>query len=251
MFTRDTLTFLRALKRNNDREWFRARKDRYDQHVRGPMVALVERLRGDFARFAPEFVADPKVCLYRPYRDTRFSDDKRPLKTQVSASFPTRALGKGEGAGLYLEVTPDWCWMGGGFWKPSGPALVAIREHLAGNYRRLDAIVRSPAFVKGAGPLHGEQLTRMPRGYPADHPAGDYLRYKQFLVGREFAPAFATDRRFYRELVKIFEQTAKLARFLNEPLIGRLKAQSGTIDEPPAAKKPVDPLHWLDDLEEA
>src|SRR5215204_1886633 len=111
MFTTETLRFLRALKRNNDRDWFRARKDRYEQHVRGPMVALIEQLAIDFKRFAPEIVASPRTSLYRIYRDTRFSDDKTPLKLHVSASFRWKGLPKGEGAGLYLEVHPQWVWI--------------------------------------------------------------------------------------------------------------------------------------------
>ena len=69
MFTSDTLRFLRALKRNNDREWFRARRAQYDTHVRAPMIAVIERLAADFTRFAPEMVASPKASLYRIYRD--------------------------------------------------------------------------------------------------------------------------------------------------------------------------------------
>src|SRR5215204_3078345 len=111
MFTSETLKFLRALKRNNDREWFKARKDQYEQHVRGPMIAVIERLARDFQSFAPEIVASPKTSLYRISRDTRFSDNKTPLKTQVSASFRWKGLLKGEGAGLYLEVHPQWVWI--------------------------------------------------------------------------------------------------------------------------------------------
>ena len=94
-FTRKTLAFLRALKRNNDREWFRARKADYEQHVRGPMIDLVGRLAQDFRTLAPDLIADPKVSLYRIYRDTRFSEDKSPLKTHVAAHFPARGFARG------------------------------------------------------------------------------------------------------------------------------------------------------------
>jgi uncharacterized protein (TIGR02453 family) len=110
-FTAKTLSFLRALKRNNNRDWFRARKDAYEQHVRQPMIELLGWLQRDLRRFAPELVADPKVCLYRIYRDTRFSDDKTPLKTHVAAHFPSRAFGRSGGAGLYLEIAPTWVWI--------------------------------------------------------------------------------------------------------------------------------------------
>src|SRR5918993_1129422 len=107
VFTAETLRFLRALQRNNNRDWFRARQADYGRHVRGPMLALVESLARDFARFAPELDASPR-SIYRIYRDTRFSDDKTPLKTQVAASFRWRRLPRGESAGLYVEINAGW-----------------------------------------------------------------------------------------------------------------------------------------------
>ena len=109
-FSPKALSFLRALKRNNDREWFRARKDQYELLLRAPMIALIERLAGDFRTFAPDLVANPKTSLYRIYRDTRFSENKTPLKTHIAAVFPCRGLAKHQGAGLYLEVAPGWVW---------------------------------------------------------------------------------------------------------------------------------------------
>ena len=112
MFTKKTLAFLRALKRNNDREWFRAHREEYDRHVREPMLAVVERLAHDFRSFAPELIAAPAVSMFRPWRDTRFSENKTPLKTNIAAVFPHRALGRMSGAGLYFEVATDWvCWL--------------------------------------------------------------------------------------------------------------------------------------------
>ena len=219
MFTAETLRFLRALKRNNDREWFKARKDHYEQHVRAPMVALIEQLAIDFKRVAPEMVASPKTSLYRIYRDTRFSDDKTPLKVYVAASFRWRGLGKGEGAGLYLEVHPQWVWMGGGFWAPPMPALVRIRDHIAATYPDLDRIARSTAFRRRFGKLEGERMMRVPRGFAKDHPAAEYLKFRQFLGGREFAPEFATTREFYPALLDTYRTLMPLIRFLNAPLV--------------------------------
>ena len=117
-FSRKTLAFLRALKRHNDRDWFRERKPQYEEHVRGPMVALLAQLAADLPRFAPELVADPRVCLYRIYRDTRLSGDKSPLKTHIAAHFPSKKFPRHEGSGLYLEVAPTWVWIGGGLYMP-------------------------------------------------------------------------------------------------------------------------------------
>ena len=218
VFTSDTLKFLRALKRNNDREWFRSRKDEYERSVRGPMIAVIERLANDFKRFAPEIGASPKTSLYRIYRDTRFSDDKTPLKIQVSASFRWKGLPRGEGAGLYLEVHPRWVWMGGGFWAPPPPQLVRIREHIATTYPAIDRIARAKPFVRVSGALEGDKLTRVPRGYPRDHRAAEYLKFRQFVAGREFPPQFATTPEFYPALIETYKAIMPLVRFLNAPL---------------------------------
>ncbi len=186
-FTIKTLRFLRALKRNNDREWFRARKAQYEADVRQPMIALIERLAADFKSFAPEFVAEPKVSLYRIYRDTRFSADKTPLKTHAAAHFPMRGMPKGEGGGLYFEIAPAWVWIGGGLYMPSNPQLHVIRAHIAASHPRFHRLVTAPAFRRTVGTLEGERLSRVPRGYDRDHPAAHYLQFKQFLAGREFA----------------------------------------------------------------
>jgi uncharacterized protein (TIGR02453 family) len=218
-FTPKTLSFLRALKRHNDREWFRARRDDYEQHVRGPMVACIERLAEDFRAFAPEFVAAERVSLYRIYRDTRFSADKTPLKTHIAAVFPWRGLGKHEGAALYFHVAPDEVWAGGGMYMPQTSQLHLVREHIARHHRRLRAIVERPSFRKTVGALEGDTLSRVPRGFPKDHPAAEYLRYRQFLAGRGYPASFATNPRFYPTLLALFREIAPLCAFLNEALL--------------------------------
>jgi uncharacterized protein (TIGR02453 family) len=217
-FSPKALSFLRSLRRNNDREWFKARKERYELVLRQPMIAVIERLADDFRSFAPDLVASPRTSLYRIYRDTRFSENKAPLKTHVAAVFPTRGLPKHQGAGLYLEVAPAWVWIGGGMYAPETAQLQAVREHIAGNVSRLRAIVESPGFRRAVGKLDGERLQRVPRGFPKDHEAAEYLKYRQFLAGREFPADFACSPRFYRGVLDVFQQVAPLTRFLNEPL---------------------------------
>lgn len=223
-FTPRTLAFLRALERNNRREWFHARKDRYEADVRAPMVALVERLAADFGDFAPDLTANPRTSMYRPYRDTRFAANKAPLKTNVAAVFPHRLLPKHEGAGFYVEIAPRHVWFGGGMYMPSGPVLYQVREHIAAEHERLSRIVGSAAFRRTFGELGGEQLQRVPRGFPPGHPAGAFLKYKQFLAGCERPAEFATSPGFYRALVAAFRTLAPLVAFLNEPVIAGLKS---------------------------
>ena len=233
-FTPRTLAFLRALKRNNDREWFRAHRDAYEAHVLGPMTAVIQRLSNDFPAFAPDLVASPRESLFRIYRDTRFSDDKRPLKTHVAASFFSRRLPRRAGAGLYFHIDPNTdreVWIGGGTYAPESHELVRIREHIAAHHVGFRAIIESPAF-KGVGALEGARLVRVPRGYPADHPAADYLKLRQLYAGRSFDVAFATSARFYTELIKVFRIVTPLVMFLNEPLIG---AYPQPVEDPVAA----------------
>ena len=225
MFTPKTLSFLRSLKRNNDRAWFHANRDRYEAHVRTPMLTCIERLADDFPKFAPEVACDPKISMFRPWRDTRFSEDKSPLKTHVAATFPYRALGRMNGAGLYFEIAPRWVWIGGGVYAPDTSQLQALREHVAQHHRKLDAIVTSAGF-KRLGGLQGDRMTRVPRGYAKDHPAAHYLQFKQFLGFREEGAAFATRPDFYKQLVATFKTLTPLVRFLNEPILERRRTEN-------------------------
>jgi uncharacterized protein (TIGR02453 family) len=218
-FPAETLRFLRALKRNNRREWFEAHRGDYESYVRQPMTAIVERLAVDFRGFAPELVASPKVSIYRIYRDTRFSDNKTPYKTHVAAVFPTRGLPKHEGAGVYFQIAPDGVWIGGGMYMPQAPQLFAVRQHIAGHVRQLRAIVESPGFRKTLGTLDGDKLTRVPRGFAKDDPAADYLKYKHFVAGADFPATLATDPKLYKTLLTVFRQIVPLTRFLNAPLL--------------------------------
>lgn len=218
-FTAHTLKFLRALKRNNRREWFNARRDDYEEHVRQPMIAIIERLAIDFRELAPELMASPKASMYRIYRDTRFSENKTPYKTHVAAVFPPRGLPKHEGAGVYFHVAPDELWIGGGMYAPQTPQLQAVREHIAANHSQLRSIVESPGFKRRIGRLEGEKLLRVPRGFAKDHPAGEYLKYRQFLAGAEFPPSLATSPRFYSTVLTVFREVVPLTRFLNAPLL--------------------------------
>ena len=216
-FSDRTLRFLRALKRHNNREWFGAHKDEYETHVRGPMLAIIKRLAEDFPRVAPDLVASPR-SIYRVYRDTRFSPDKTPYKTHVAASFSHRVLPKHESAGLYFHLGPDQLWIGGGVYAPQTPQLHRIREHVVGNLRSFRSLVESSAFRRIGG-VTGATLKRVPRGFPQDHEAAEYLKLKQYLAGEELDPKLAISPRFYGALLRRFTVLAPFIQFLNTPLV--------------------------------
>ena len=214
--------FLKDLKANNTREWFQANRERYVSDVEAPMLRFIGDLTPGLAAISPAIVVDRRRMggsMYRIYRDTRFSENKTPYKTHVAAVFPWRGLEKHEGAGLYFHVSTDEVWMGGGMYSPQTAQLQAVREHIAGNVRRMRAIVESPGFRRHVGELDGDRLQRVPLGFPKDHAAAEYLKYRQFLAGRELPPAFACNPKFYSTLITVFRQVAPLARFLNEPLV--------------------------------
>ena len=235
-FTPRTLTFLRGLKRNNDRAWFAEHRDAYERDVRQPMIALVERLAVDIRRFAPDLVASPRGSLYRIYRDTRFSSNKAPFKTQVGAIFPHRDLPRHRGASLYLEIGPDGAMLVGGVYMPEPPDVQALREYMAANYARFRTLVESPTFKRTVGAVYGDALKRVPRGYPPDHPAAEYLKLKQFIFGKDYPAAFAVSRGFYGTVVRQFERMAPVIAFLNEPLVAALARRDPLTREAPVKR---------------
>ena len=213
-FTPATLTFLRALKRNNNRAWFLERKPDYERDVQRPMQLVIERLGREFESFAPEQMADPKKSLYRIWRDTRFSGDKRPLKTNVAAVFPHRRGTRHTSAGFYIEIEAKWVFAGGGLYMPEPASLQRIREQIAKTPAEFRSIVTSESLMRLGG-VQGECLKRVPRGFPSDHPAADDLKRKQFLAFKEWPPELMTSPEFWDEVLPVFRAIAPLVRYLN------------------------------------
>jgi uncharacterized protein (TIGR02453 family) len=219
-FTGKALTFLRALKRNNDGEWFRAHRGDYVTHIQEPLHRLLETLNEDLHDVAPELACTARESTFRMYRDTRFSEDKTPLKTHVAWSLRPRSFPKGYAAGLYAQFDPSETWIGGGLYHPEPAVRTAEREHIAAHHRRLTRIVEAPAFRAHLGALEGDTLTRVPRGFDPAHPAAPYLKFKDWMVSRTLPGTFVTEPAFYPALLAIFSAAAPLVRFLNEPIAG-------------------------------
>lgn len=217
-FPREGLNFLRSLKRNNNRDWFLANKPVYDEKVKSPMTALILELGRVMQPHAPEFSFDPSRAIYRIYRDTRFSNDKTPYKTHIAAVFIPRGMQKHNCGGLYFHVSPEEVEIAGGVYMPDAAALLAIRGHIADHHRKLRSIIGSRQFRRLFGQIWGAQLTRVPKGFPVDHPAADLLRYKQFLADVTRPAKLARSRELLPALVELFRGMLPLVRFLNEPL---------------------------------
>lgn len=216
------LTFLRALARNNRKDWFEENRVRYEQEIKLPLKALIEEVDVRLAEFAPEIVGTKK-SMFRIHRDVRFSNDKRPYKTHAAVWFFHRDAGRavGEnaahgGAGFYFHFGPGEIFTGGGVWMPPRPALLRIRDAIAEAPEVFTDIVTAPAFRKRFGGLEQEHmLKRMPRGYAPDHPAGDWLRYQSFTAGCAHTEEDLRSAKLVDQLVRDYKVMLPLVRWIN------------------------------------
>ena len=222
-FSPDALAFLRALKRNNRREWFQPRKEKYEKLIKLPMLELVNALNGDFARFAPDYVTPPEKAVYRIYRDTRFSPDKTPYKTHIAAIFPRHTAVKREGAVFYLHFTEKELLAFGGVYGPDRDEVLAYRALLAEHHEEFNKILSDKKLRRGLGGLKGEQLSRMPKGFPTCHPAEGLLRHRQWYLEAVLDIKLLTTRRLAAELARRFEIMAPFVNFMNRPFADKPK----------------------------
>ena len=219
-FPRATMRFLEELAANNERAWFQANKHRYEEDVLAPALEFIGAMGPRLERISRHFVAIPKRVggsLMRVYRDTRFSRNKTPYKTNIGIQF-RHELGKDVHApGFYVHIEPGLCFLGVGLWHPESSALAAIR----------DSIVDDPSAWKRARDakrfrerfeLSGERLKRPPRGYATDHPCIEDLKRKDFIGVSEFDIREASDRQFADRVAADFAAAKPLMRFLCEAL---------------------------------
>ena len=220
------LRFLRDLERNNEKAWFEANRDVYEREVRDPMRRLVETLDAKLGSIAPEIVGDPRRSVFRIHRDVRFSRNKSPYKTNAGAWLYHRDAGRkvgregeGGGAGFYFHIDPTMCFVAGGLWRPARPALLRIREAIAAQPTALARVTRTPAFRRRFEGLSEEaKLRRVPRDFPHDHPAAEWLKLESFTARALVEPNVVTSARLVDRLCRDFELLLPLVRWLNRAL---------------------------------
>ena len=216
-FSRKTTTFLKNLKRNNNRPWFEKHREEFERDVKLPMQSMIVALQPHFHRFAPEVEVHPKRSLFRIYRDVRFSKDKSPYKTHVAAHLVPRGKIKGtEGPGYYFHIEPGQIFIGVGIYMPPSDQLKKIRKAIAGKSDQFLSIVQEPSFKKMFGKLEGQKLQRVPQGFEPDHPMAEWLKLKQFFVFVEWPEANCYKAGFVKEVATVFEKATPLVQFLTE-----------------------------------
>ncbi len=210
--------FLRELRVNNERAWFEANKARYVAEVRDPMLAFIEAFADPLAKISPHFVADPRAnggSLFRIYRDTRFSKDKTPYKTNVGAHFRHAAGKDAHAPGFYLHLEPGSCFAGCGIWHPDGPALAKIREAIVAKPDAWKRATRGKAFT-AMMTLRGDSLKRPPRGFDPDHPLIEDLKRKDFIAITELHEDEALAPGFPKRFAAICRANVPLVKFLTQ-----------------------------------
>lgn len=230
-FTPETLKFLRGLARHNDREWFEARREVYERAVRTPLLALIEAVNAGMAGFAPDHVRPPAKAAMRIYRDTRFSPDKRPYKRHLAAWWAQRGLVRTTGAGFYFHLSAVEVTVAAGVFVPSSEQVLSIRRWLqddADLYRRALKKVLSPRAQPPFEASDPQALRRVPRGFPADHPAADLLRATRWGVGLTLPAEAALDSAFAELLLSRFRAASPLVLALTGALSSAL---TGTLPQ--------------------
>lgn len=215
-FKPETVKFLHALKANNNRDWFNANKHRYEEDVLDVALKFIQSMQEPLAQFAPHFTAVPKRTggsLMRVYRDTRFSRDKAPYKTNIGIQFRHELAKDVHAPGYYVHIDPDQVFLGAGMWRPAPEALQGIRERIVARPAEWVRIRDSKTFGRHFR-LGGEALKRPPRGFDKDHPEIEDIKRKDFIAVKEMSLDDATHPKFQQKVETAFKSAAAYMEFL-------------------------------------
>lgn len=214
---KNVIPFLQDLKENNNREWFNDNKkrfllakDEFEVFVADllPKIALIDKdLSG----------LEPKQCVFRIYRDVRFSKDKSPYKINMGAAM-TKGGRKSPYATYYVHVEPGNSFAGGGIWMPQGPALKAMRQEVYYNAPEFKKIMGSASFTKYFGEMMGDKLKRPPRDFPVDFPDVELLKFKNYVVGNSIDDSIVYDDGFTNHLLEVYKALYPFNTFINRAL---------------------------------
>lgn len=213
-FTPEVFVFLKQLKRNNNREWFAKNKTRYEECVLHPALAFISAFAPHLEKISPYLVADARPTrgsLFRIYRDTRFSHDKRPYKTQVGMHFFHAKTKDAHAPGFYLHIEPGQSFAGGGIWHPDNAALTKIRKGITDDPKLW-------ARARGRSLWTEDKLKKVPRGFPPDHPFAEDLKLKSFVVTVPLEDAHVCDGHFLGDFAAECTKIAPLVKFTAEAL---------------------------------
>lgn len=219
-FPKALFGFLEELAQNNNREWFQANKGRYEADVVEPVLRFIEAVGMEvLPEISKSFVADPRKSggsMFRIFRDTRFSHDKRPYKENVACQF-RHVLGRDVHApGFYVHLEPGRVFAGAGSWRPERAALERIRAAIVARPAEWSRVINDPVLSSYFSGIEGESLRRPPKGIDPDHPYIADLKRTSHFVLKDVAPSRALRPAFLADVEKTFTKADPLMRFLTE-----------------------------------
>jgi uncharacterized protein (TIGR02453 family) len=215
------IQFLNELSENNNREWFQNNKKRYDES-REKVLFLTEVVINEIRKFDPDVpFLEPKDCLFRIFRDVRFSNDKRPYKTNFG-SFIAKGGRKSMHAGYYFHIEPSGSFVGGGIYMPAAEPLKAIREYITENGEEFLSIINNKNFKKVYPEMMEDKLKTAPKGFSPDHEFINLLRYKSFAFSSQLDKSQILADNYIEQLVYSFKILQPVNRFLNDALENNL-----------------------------
>lgn len=220
-FDRDLFQFFRELKENNNKTWFEANKDRYEQRVRDPALAFIAAFAAPLSGISPHFQAIAKGTggsMFRIHRDTRFSADKTPYPTALGLHFRHESAKDAHAPGFYLHLESGECGAGIGLWMPDNPTLARLRGAIVGQSDRWAALKADVAAQGYEFMGREEGLKKVPRGFDPDHAHAEDLKLKSFAVWKPFSDDTALADDFLDRYVAVCRGAAPVAAFLCEAL---------------------------------
>lgn len=218
--SKKTFQFLKDLKKNNNRDWFQANKPRYEE-AKQEFEEFIDALIAKIAEFDPSIKHHTaKECVFRIYRDVRFSKDKSPYKTHFGAHI-TAAVKKSDihtKAGYYIHISPGESMLAGGAYMPEAKWLKAIRQEIDYNGEEFKKILNSKSFKEYFGAMEGEKLKTTPKDYDAEHPDIELLKYKSYLATHSCKDNDVLNEKFLQHCGKVFKALHPFDQYLNRAL---------------------------------
>ena len=233
-FRKEGLAFLRSLVRINGKDpvearaWFNANKAVYEAELKEPMLAIIRHVTDAMLEFAPEHVRPAEKSLFRIYRDTRFSHDKRPYKDHIAAWWTHTGLDKTSGAGYYFHISAKEVTVAAGAYMPEKDQLSAIRHWLLDHHAEFRKLLARPAVRKAFREFEGSPLSRTPKGFPTEldgkpHPADDLIRCRQWGLAATLPAEAALDPGFANQIIRHYKLAAPVIAALNTPIAASLE----------------------------
>lgn len=219
MITKQTFDFLKALKKNNNRDWFNLNKNRYLTTYE-EIGNFVELLLLELGKIDPGIEGlNAKECIFRIYKDIRFSKDKTPYKTNLGA-WIVKGGKKSEqaSAGYYVHIEPGKSFLGGGAYHMPTDKLTMIRKEIFNDTKNFKKIIMNKDFKKYYPELWGEKIVKAPKGFPKDFANIELLKYKNYVYSHKLTDEIVLSKDFLRYTVKAFRVLYPFTKFLNKSL---------------------------------